>query len=51
MIAKLEDFGPETWVVRFGYDGASIFTQYVACFYFIIATITTVGYGDFNAKT
>ena len=51
MIAKLQDFNEDTWVVRFGYDGQPVFTQYVACFYFIITTITTVGYGDFNAKT
>ncbi len=51
MIAKLESFNENTWVMRFGYDQSSLFTQYVACYYFIIATITTVGYGDFNAQT
>lgn len=26
-------------------------TIYVASIYFIVSTLTTVGYGDFNAKT
>ena len=50
-IAKLEGFASNTWVSRFELSEASGYTQYISAFYFIIATITTVGYGDFNAAT
>ena len=30
---------------------APVFRQYVASCYFIAATVTTVGYGDFSAST
>lgn len=36
---------------KFGFIGASVWTTYIASFYFILATITTVGYGDVNAST
>lgn len=48
LVARLEDFGPETWVYRYGYDTAGVFEQYLAGLYFIVATITTVGYGDIS---
>jgi CRP-like cAMP-binding protein len=44
--AKLDDFGPSTWVYRFGYLDADIFTSYVTCIYWAFATLTTVGYGE-----
>ena len=50
-IAKLEGFSANTWVARFDLSTASGWTQYISAYYFIIATITTVGYGDFNAAT
>ena len=50
-IAKLEGFAPNTWVARFELIDSLAYTQYISAFYFIIATITTVGYGDFNAAT
>ena len=50
-IAKLEGFSANTWVARFELSEADPLTQYISAFYFIIATITTVGYGDFNAAT
>ena len=51
IIAVLEDFERTGWVMNFGYRDASVWTLYIASFYFILATITTVGYGDLNANT
>lgn len=51
LVAKLEDFHEETWVTRYGYNDSTIFEQYLAGLYFIVATITTVGYGDISGKS
>lgn len=32
-------------------DEAEITTRYINCFYFIVVTLATVGYGDFTAQT
>lgn len=49
LVAKLDDFSERTWVFRYGYDYASLGEQYMASLYFIITTITTVGYGDITS--
>ena len=49
LIARLQDFSPSTWVAQHGYQYASPFEQYMAGLYFIVATITTVGYGDITS--
>ena len=49
--ARLEDFGPDTWVVRYGYQDLSNMDLYIASFYFTITTITTVGFGDISGGT
>ncbi|CAG9311341.1 unnamed protein product [Blepharisma stoltei] len=45
-IAKLEDFTPESWIVRSNLIDGSNFEKYIASIYFVFTTLTTVGYGD-----
>lgn len=47
--AKLQDFSPDTWVVRYGYKDSSNQEQYMASIYWAFTTVTTVGYGDIAA--
>ena len=49
--AKLEGFGPDTWVVRHGYTDESNEELYTASFYWAMTTLSTVGYGDITAET
>ena len=50
-MARLNDFGPDTWVVRYGYQDVNDFRLYIAGLYFTFATITTVGFGDISGGT
>ena len=54
------NFGPDTWVVRTGYQDAAIGEQYLVAVYWylykilifrVFQTLTTVGYGDVAAVT
>ena len=49
--ARLDDFGPDTWVVRYGYQNEPDETLYLTSFYFAFTILTTVGYGDIVAYT
>ena len=49
--ARFDDFGPDTWVTRYGFFDKSNIELYVASFYFTITTITTVGFGDISGGT
>ena len=51
LVAKLDDFPEECWVFRYGLEGSAPFFLYVNSLYFIVTTITTVGYGDRTAQT
>lgn len=51
LTAKLDNFNPNTWVVRLGYLDQTHSTQYLACLYWALQTLTTVGFGDINAVT
>jgi hypothetical protein len=39
---------PDHWIEANGFDAKSTFGKYVFAFYWIIETLTTVGYGDYT---
>jgi hypothetical protein len=43
--------GQGQWIINFGLEDASEFEIYVNAFEFIVATFTTVGYGNTYATT
>lgn len=49
--AKLDNFNPDTWIVKSGMTEAENHEIYMASFYYILTTVTTVGYGDISAST
>ena len=49
--AKLDDFNYDTWVVRLNYIDKAPSDQYLASIYWALQTLTTVGFGDINART
>ena len=49
--AKLEGFGPDTWVFRHEYMNDDPDIQYMASLYWTYTTMSTVGYGDIYAGT
>ena len=51
IIANLSKDQDQTWIYRYEYNDKPTYDQYIACVYFIITTVTTVGYGDIHAKT
>ena len=50
-LAKLEEFSPDTWVVRADLIDADNMKLYFASVYYVFSTLTTVGYGDITALT
>lgn len=46
MTAKLDSFGPNTWVMRYKYTENTLGEKYETCIYWAITTLATVGYGD-----
>jgi hypothetical protein len=51
LVAKFEDFHPNTWVVKYGIIDEPNSFKYLASMYWVLQTLTTVGYGDIYAGT
>jgi len=47
--ARLNDFEPETWVVKHGLQDEDNVTLYMVAVYWALSTLTTVGFGDITA--
>lgn len=50
-MARMNDFSPDTWVVRNDLQDASQGVLYLTSVYFAVTTLTTVGYGDVTPHT
>lgn len=44
--AKIQNFGPNTWVAHFGFEDYELIDIYLRSFYWAFTTLATVGYGD-----
>ena len=49
--AKLDNFGPHTWVTRYNLQDSDKETIYLRALYFTITILTTVGFGDITPDT
>ena len=48
---KFDEFSPNTWVVRYNMQDNDIITLYITSIYWVILSLSTVGYGDLSAFT
>jgi hyperpolarization activated cyclic nucleotide-gated potassium channel 1 len=46
-----DDSFVDTWIYRLGYVDCEDYEVYIASMYFVLATFTTVGFGDINGVT
>ena len=51
LIARFDDFAPETWVAKKDQVDDSLFDHYIHSAYWALQTLVTVGYGDYPART
>ena len=51
LFAKIDEFGPDTWVAKRGVAHRSSSYQYLVAFYWSVQTITTVGFGDVSTAS
>jgi hypothetical protein len=51
LIAKFDDFNPDTWVYRLGIIDSTPWYQYLVSLYWAFQTLTTVGFGDVGSMT
>ena len=49
--ARVEYFGPGTWVYRYGYEDLDTSSRYLISVYWAFTTLCTVGYGDISGYT
>jgi roadblock/LC7 domain-containing protein len=49
--AKMDDFGPDTWIFRLKMQDHTMPHIYLECCYWSFQTIATVGFGEFSAIT
>lgn len=49
--ARIDGFGPDTWVTRYSYLDSSLGTKYLVSIYWAFTTLCTVGYGDISGFT
>lgn len=49
--AKIDDFSPDTWITRGGFEDDSELMLYLRALYFTFTVVTTVGFGDIHANT
>jgi CRP-like cAMP-binding protein len=49
--ARLDDFSPDTWIVRFNLQDKDKSRLYTTALYWALTTLTTVGYGEIFAYT
>jgi hypothetical protein len=49
--ARLEEYAPDTWVAKGGYQDESDADNYITSLYFAMTSLTTVGYGDISIRT
>ena len=50
-MAKIQDFGPDTWVSKSLLLDQPLASQYIAALYWACYTLTTVGYGELSGWT
>ena len=51
LIAKFDDFSPQTWVAKKTQVDDSLLDHYMYSTYWALQTLVTVGYGDYPART
>lgn len=47
----VNEFSPDTWVVRYGYQDSPILDIYITCIYYAFVTLATIGYGEITPQT
>jgi hypothetical protein len=50
-VGKMEDFNPDSWTSRYNILDLNNHDIYLTSLYWTLTTVTTVGYGDYVAKT
>ena len=49
LLAKVEDYGPGTWVFKFNLQDMPTSKIYLKSLYYLLVTLSTIGYGDISA--